>query len=74
MTNKIQVKVYSVDTVDCSVKEDITEYDSWEDLLIELEDEFEEDVDGESIRDLDQGTSIVIKGDVWFNQYQLLEK
>jgi hypothetical protein len=70
----IQVKIYTVDTVDCDVQEEIKEYDSWEHLLVKLEEEFEEDINGIPIRDLDYDGSMVIEGDVWFKQYQLLEE
>jgi hypothetical protein len=69
----INVKVYSVDVVDCEVDDDIEEYESWEDLINELEDEHDEDVDGTSIRELDNGDNITIRGDVWFKVYKLIE-
>jgi hypothetical protein len=69
----IKVKVYSVDISDCEVGDSIKEYENWEDLIIELEEEYdEEDINGESIRDLDQGNAITIQGDSWFKVYRLI--
>ena len=70
----IKVLTKHVDIVDCESDHDVEEFDSWEHVIEYLEEEYGEDINGKSIRDLDEGGFIKIEGDVWFCSYELVKE
>lgn len=70
----IQVIHYSVDSSDCDVSHEIEEYKSWKQLIKKLTKEYEVDVYGDSVEDLDGGDEIIIQSDVSFEKWVLIQE
>ena len=73
----IKVNEYNVDTVDCTVSVDEQEYESRESLFDHIEEEYGlEDIDDNNIKEeqYDDDDSIILKGDVWFIQWDIISE